>query len=104
MVCYADHKSAERARGKLHKVDGDDAPGALDAELFKEGYCDHLVGRSERVGVEQGASDDADEDDRESATEDLRQVANDCSSCHSSEIGTHLSDRHSVGAKVVLVL
>ena len=82
LVGCADDEGAEGARGELHEVDGDDAPGALDAELFEEGGGHDFVAAGEGVGVEQGAADDGDEDDAEAATEDLGGIADDSSAGH----------------------
>ena len=52
-------------------MDGDYAPCALHAKLFEEGGGNDGLGRSKGVGVEESTADDRDEDDGESATEDL---------------------------------
>lgn len=52
-------------------MDGDDAPSALDAELLEEGGGYNPFGGSEAVRVEEGATDDGDEDYGEAAAEDL---------------------------------
>ena len=40
-------------------MDGDDAPGTLNAELFEEGGGDDGVRGGECVGIKEGAADDA---------------------------------------------
>ena len=52
-------------------MDGDDAPGALDAELLEEGGCHDTLVADECVGVEDGAADYGDEDYGEAAAENL---------------------------------
>lgn len=52
-------------------MDGDDAPGALDAELFEESCGDDLFGGGEAVGVKEGTADEGDDDYGEAAAEDL---------------------------------
>lgn len=84
-------------------MNGDHAPGALDAKLLEEGGGDNGFTAGVGVGVEQGASDDRDEDYGEAATEDLGAVADDCAAGHGAEIGDYLSYGHGVGAEAVLV-
>lgn len=62
---------AEGAGRELHQVDGDDAPGTLDAELLEEGGGDDGCAAGEGVGIEQDAADEGDDDDGEAAPEDL---------------------------------
>jgi len=52
-------------------VDGDDAPGTLDAELLEEGGGDDGCAAGEGVGIEQDGADEGDDDDGEAAPEDL---------------------------------
>ena len=90
-------------------MDGNDAPGALDAELLEESCCDDGVGGCEGVGVEKGAADYGDEDDAEASAEDLGTVANggstslhsisvfkfnfeESSTYHGPEVGNDLGD------------
>ena len=85
-------------------MDGDDAPCALDAELFKEcGRHDRFVA-NKGIGIQQSAANDADEDDGKSSTEDLATEADDCTSRHGTQIRYHLGDGHGIGGEVVLVL
>lgn len=59
-------------------MDGNDTPGALDAELLEVGGCHDAVGCDEGVGVEKGTPDDANYNNREAAAEDLGSPAADC--------------------------
>jgi hypothetical protein len=103
LVGRPNHESAEGSRGEFHQVDRDDAPGTLDAELLEEGCGDDGVAGHEGVGVEKGASDDADEDDGKSASEDLRAVSDHCPTSHGSEIRDNLRNSDGIGAEAVLV-
>ena len=85
-------------------MDGNHAPGALDAELFEEGGGGDRVAAGEGVGVEEAAADDADEDDAEASSEDLGAVPDYGAAGHGAEVGDHLRDGHGVGAEFVLVL
>ena len=85
-------------------MDGDDAPGSLHAELFKEGRGDDGVAADKGVRVQQTSADYADEDDAEAPSEALGAVADDGTASHGAEVGHDLSDSHSVGRLVVLVL
>ena len=71
LVRRSHHKRADRARGQLHQMDGDDTPCALDAELFKEGSSHNRLGGNVGIWVQQRASDDTDGDDGESSAKDL---------------------------------
>ena len=104
LVGCADDEGAEGAGGEFHEVDGDDAPGALHAELLEEGGGHDLVAAGEGVRVEEGAADDGDEDDAETTAEDLGGVADDCASGHGAEIRDNLSDGDGVGGEFELVL
>ena len=84
-------------------MDWDDAPGTLDAELFEKRSCDDSMRRSERVRVKEGGPDDANENNRESAAEDLRRVSDNGTSGHGTKICYDLRDCYSVGAEVVLI-
>lgn len=84
-------------------MDGDHAPGALDAELFEKGRGDDGFGAGECVRVQECPSDDADEDDAEAAAKDLGAVSNRRSTCHRSEIGNDLRHCHGVGGEFELV-
>ena len=103
LVTGADDEGAEAAGGQLHEVDGDDAPGALDAELLEEGCGDDCVAAGEGVGVEQRAAEDAHDDDAQPPAEDGRAVADERAARHGAEIGNDLGDGDTVGAEVVLV-
>jgi len=52
-------------------MDWDYAPGTLDAELFEEGGGDHGFTAGEGVRIEQDTADKGDDDDGETAPEDL---------------------------------
>ena len=71
LVGRADDEGAEGAGGEFHEMDGDDAPGALDAELFEEGRGADGGGAGEGVRIEEDTADDRDDDDGEAAAEDL---------------------------------
>ena len=83
-------------------MDGDDAPGALDAELLKEGRRhDGLVG-DEGVRVEEGSTQDRCDDDAEATAEDLGRIANAGATGDGTEVGDDLGDRLSVSGKAEL--
>ena len=84
-------------------MDGDYAPGALDAELFEESCCYYCVGGCICIWIEQGATNDTDEDDGESTTEDLRAVTDYGTACHGAEVGYDLCYGYGVGGEFVLV-
>lgn len=104
LVTGAHDKGPEGPRGELHKMDGDDAPGTLDAELFEKGGGHDFLVADEGVRVEKEAADDGDDDDGETAAEDLAAVAYDCAAGHGAEVGDDLGDRDGGGGEVVLVL
>ena len=97
------YEGAERAWRELHEMDGDHTPGTLDAELLEEGSGNNGFAAGVGVRVEQGASDNRDENNGEAATEDLGAVANDSAAGHGTEIGDYLSYGHGIGAEAVLV-
>jgi hypothetical protein len=103
LVAGADDEGTEAAGGQLHKVDGDDAPGALNAELLEEGRGDDGVAAGEGVGVQQRAAEDTHDDNAQPAAEDGRAIANECAARHGAEVGDDLGDGDAVGAEVVLV-
>ena len=84
MVGSAYDESAEGAGREFHEVDGDDAPCALDAELFEEGCGHDSFAAYEGIWVDQCAADDGDEYDAEAAAEDLGGVADYGAACHSA--------------------
>lgn len=71
LVGGADDKGPEGAGGQLHQVDGNDAPGALDAELLEEGGGHDGGVVHESVWVEQAAADNAAADDAEPTADGL---------------------------------
>ena len=103
LVGCADDEGPERSRTELHQVDGDHTPGSLDAELFEERSCDDGFRGDEAVGVQEGGSDNADDDDGEPAPEDLRAIADDRPSGHGAEVCDDLRYGDGVGAEVELV-
>ena len=104
MVRRTYHEGAEGSWGKFHEVDGDDPPGALDAELFEKGRGYDFGVADVRVGVEDGAADDGDDNDGEAPAEDLRAVADDRAACHGAEVGDDLGDGDGVSGELVLIL
>lgn len=103
MVGRSYDKGAEGAGGQFHEMDWDDAPCALDAKLLEESSGDNGMARGEGVWVEKGASNYADEDDRESPSKDLRTVSNHGASEYCTQISHYLCDGNGVGAEFVLV-
>ena len=75
----------------------------LYTELLEEGCCDDGVRGGEGVRIEQGAADDAHNDDAEAAAEDLAAVADQSAAGHGSEVGDDLCDSDSVGAEAELI-
>lgn len=104
LVRGADDKGAERTGRQLHEVDGDDAPGALDAELLEKGGGHDGVGADKGVRVEEGATDDAAADDAEAAADGLGEEADDGAAGHGAEVGDDLGNGDLVGREVELVL
>ena len=84
-------------------MNGDDAPCALDTELFEEGGRDDALVTDEGVGVEEGATEYADDDDGEAATENLRGIADEGAAGHGAEIGDYLGYRYAVVGEIILV-
>ena len=80
-----------------------DSPRALHAELLEEGGGDDGVRGGEGIRIEQGAADDAHNDDAEAAAEDLAAVADQSAAGHGTEIGDDLRDSDSVGAEAELI-
>lgn len=56
-------------------MDGNHAPGPLDAELLEKCRGVDCRCRNERVGIEQSAANDTNDNYRESAAEDLPELA-----------------------------
>ena len=104
MVGCPDYKRAEGAWGKFHKVDGDDAPCALDTELFEEGSGHDFLAANKGVWVEQGTADDGHENDAEASAEYLGGVADYSAAGHGAKIGDYLSYSDGIGREIVLVL
>lgn len=103
LVRCSDHEGSQAARGKLHQVDWDNAPGALNAELFEECCCDDSFAAGECVGVEQGSADDTDKNDAEAPAEDLAAVPDHGAAGHGAQVCDDLSDRDGVGGELELV-
>lgn len=72
LIRGTDDKGPEGSGRKLHQVDRNHTPGPLDAELFKKGSRNDPFVGSEAIGVEENTTDNAHDDDRKSATKDLR--------------------------------
>ena len=77
-------------------MNGDDAPGTLNAELLEESGSNDSTARSKGVRVEKGATDDTHADDGKTTTEALRTVADNGSTSDGSEVGNDLDDGHLV--------
>lgn len=103
LVGRADDKGPKGTGRQLHQVDGDDAPGALDAELLEEGGGHDGGVVDKRVGVEQGAADNAAADDAEATADGLAQETNKRSSSHGAQVSHNLRDGDFVGAEAELV-
>lgn len=103
LVGRADDKGPESTGRQLHQVDGDDSPGALDAELLEEGGGHDGGIVHESVWVEQRAADNAAADDAESTADGLTQETNNRSTSHGAQVGHNLRDGDLVGAEVELV-
>ena len=80
------------------------SPGALHAELLKEGCCDQGVCRGIRVRVQQGPADHADDNDGESAPEFLRAVPYHSASSYGTQVGHNLRDGGCVRREFELIL
>ena len=63
-------------------MDRDDTPCALHAELLEESCSHDFVAARERIGVEQSAANNGDEDNAEAAAKDLGGVADESAACH----------------------
>lgn len=87
-------KGAESTGRQLHEMDGDDAPGTLDAELLEKGRRhDGLVPR-EAVGVQEGGADDAADRDAEAPPYRLAAESHNGTARHGAQIGDDLRHRH----------
>lgn len=84
-------------------MDGDNAPGALHAELLEEGGGDDAFVGHEGVRVEQRAAENAHADDAEAPAEDGGAIADDGAAGHGAEVGDDLGDGDGIGGEVVLV-
>jgi hypothetical protein len=102
LITGAHHKRPEAAGAKFHQVNGNHAPRTLDAELLeKRSGNDALVGHK-GVGVQDGASEHAHDDDAEPTADDGGCVAHDGAAGHGAEVGDDLGDGDGVGGEVVL--
>lgn len=103
LIGSADDEGAEGAGRQFHEMDGDDAPGALHAELLEEGGRDDGLATGEGVWVQKRATEDGDDDDGEPTAKDLRRVADECTASNGTQIGDYLSDGDGIRREVVLV-
>ena len=79
-------------------------PSTLHAKLLKVSRRDDLGAVGESIRVQEGTSDDGDENDGEAAAEDLRSIADDGATGHGAEVGDNLGDGDLVGGEAELVL
>ena len=86
MVRRPDDKGPERDGRELDQVDRHDAEYPLDAELFEE--CGRVGPRAddERVWIQQGTADEAQDEHREAPAKDLATVAHRDTPNHRSDI------------------
>lgn len=84
-------------------MDGDDTPGTLNAELLEEGGSHESGGGCEGVWVQQGSTNDADENDGKPAAEDLRTVSDHGTAGHSTQVRHNLGHGYSIGGEIVLI-
>lgn len=103
LVGGTDHEGTEGTGGQFHEMDGDDAPGALDAELFEERRSDDGSVVDVGVRVQKSSPNNGNEDDRESTSEYLRAVSDHRSSSHGAKVGHYLGNSDRIGGEVVLV-
>lgn len=103
LVGGTDDKGSEGTGGQLHQVDGDDTPGALDAELLEKGGSHDGGVVHKGVWVEQGAANNAAADDAESTADGLAQEADKGSASHGAQVGNNLRNGDLVGAEGELV-
>lgn len=103
LVRSTDSKGTDRTRRKLHQMDGDDAPCALHAELLEEGSRHDGFVVHEGIGVQQGTTDDGDDDDGEAAAKDLTRPAAEGTAGQGTEVGDDLGDGDGVGGEAELV-
>lgn len=103
LVGGTDDEGADGSWGELHEVDGDNAPGALHAELLKEGGGHDALVLDEGVRVEESAADDADYDDGEAAAEDLAGPAAEGAARQGAQVGDDLGDGDGVLGEFELV-
>ena len=78
-------------------MNGNDAPCALDAELFEEGSGHDLLAADEGIRIDEGATKDGDDDDAEPTAEDLGAVTDNGAAGHGTEVGDDLGHGYSVG-------
>ena len=79
------------------------SPCTLNAKLLEIGRRDKTLVAGKGIRIEEGATDDGDDDDTQSSTKDLRTIPHDGATRHRTQIGNHLSDRDRVGREVVLI-
>lgn len=103
LVGSTDDEGTEGTWGQLHKVNWNNTPGTLDAELLEEGGGDDGLAGGEGVWVEESTTNDGDNDDTEATTESLRKVTDSSTTGHGTEVCNDLSDGDGVGREVVLV-
>lgn len=84
-------------------MDGNYTPCALDAELFEKGGGDDALVGNESVWVQQRAAHHADADDTETSSKGLREVTDDGSTRHCTEVGNNLCYSDGVGIELELV-
>ena len=84
-------------------MDWNHAPGTLDAKLLEEGCGDDAFALDKGVRVQERAPDDADEDDAESAAEDLGAIPNCRAATHGTEISNDLCHGHGVRGEKELI-
>src|SRR2546423_12890526 len=79
------------------------APGTLDTELLEEGSGNDPFVLNEGVRVQERATDDTDDDDAESAPEDLAAISNSGAAGNSTQVGNDLRHSDGVGREEELV-
>lgn len=84
-------------------MDGDYAPGTLDAKLLEEGCSHDTLARNEGVRVQQRTTKDTDNDDAKPAAEDLATITNGSAAGYGAQVGDDLRHGDGVGGEEILV-
>jgi len=83
--------------------DGYHSPGSLNHSLFEERRRNHPLASNKSIGINQSAADDTRKDDTETTAKHLREIADDSTTSHRTQICHDLRYRDRVRREAVLV-